>query len=81
MKLTEETRKELFDEIQSILPEHASFSGLPYNVIKHIERIIWDDQIIKELIHFKDSSTGLYCVDKNPADVHIDWIRENNFKL
>jgi len=32
------------------------------------------------LQHFKDSSIGLYCIDKNPTECSHDWIIENAFR-
>jgi len=39
------------------------------------------DNIIKELQHYKDSTSGLWCIDKNPNEVSLEWIRENAFQL
>lgn len=36
---------------------------------------------MNSLQHFKDSSTGLHCIDKNPKDVSKQWIEENSFQL
>ena len=33
------------------------------------------------LQHEYDSTRGLWCIDKNPNDVDIEWIRENAFQL
>lgn len=32
------------------------------------------------LVHY-DFSMGLYCLDRDPNEVDIDWIRENAFRL
>lgn len=42
-------------------------------------RILFDH--VKGLQHDKDSSTGLWCVDRDPKDTNIDWIREHTFRL
>lgn len=34
-----------------------------------------------ELLHFKDTNTGLYAIDQNPKDVHYDWIVKNSFRI
>ena len=34
-----------------------------------------------DLIHFKDSSLGLWCIDQNPKDVSKEWIEKNAFQL
>lgn len=34
-----------------------------------------------KLIHFKDSTTGLYAIDQNPKNVNYKWIIENNFRI
>ena len=36
---------------------------------------------VKELQHYQDSSIGLWCVDKDPANETIEWIRKNAFQL
>lgn len=35
----------------------------------------------KELNHYKDTTIWLYCIDRNPKEVNLKWIRENNFRL
>lgn len=46
---------------------------------------IWREKEItqeyKDLVHFQDSSVGLYCIDQSPTEDSIDWIRENSFQL
>jgi len=34
-----------------------------------------------DLLLFKNSSTGLYAIDKNPKEVDYDWILKNNFRI
>lgn len=34
-----------------------------------------------DLVHFKDSNTGLYAIDQNPKNVNYKWIVENNFRI
>jgi hypothetical protein len=34
-----------------------------------------------DLVHFKDSNTGLYAIDQNPKNVDYKWIIENNFRI
>ena len=36
---------------------------------------------IKNLQHEYDTSRGLWCIDKSPQDVSIEWVRENAFQL
>jgi len=36
---------------------------------------------IKTLQHEYDTSRGLWCVDKNPNENDLDWIRSNCFQL
>ena len=36
---------------------------------------------LKALQHEYDSTRGLWCIDKDPKDVDIEWIRENAFQL
>lgn len=35
----------------------------------------------EELMAHYDFSLGLWCIELNPNDVDIDWIREHAFKL
>ena len=35
----------------------------------------------KQLQHHYDTTIGLWCIDKDPIDVDIEWIRDNAFKL
>jgi hypothetical protein len=34
-----------------------------------------------DLQHFRDTAIGLWCIDKNPNEVDIEWIRRNSFQL
>jgi hypothetical protein len=34
-----------------------------------------------DLVHFKDSNTGLYAIDQNPKNVEYKWIIKNNFRI
>lgn len=36
---------------------------------------------LKKLQHEYDSTRGLWCVDRDPKEVDIDWIRRNAFQL
>lgn len=36
---------------------------------------------IQELQHHKDTTVGLYAIDRNPADVDYKWILKNNFQI
>jgi len=35
----------------------------------------------KELQHEYDTTRGLWCIDRNPAEVDYDWIKRNAFQL
>lgn len=35
----------------------------------------------EKLQYFHDTAVGLWCIDKNPNDVDIEWIRKNAFQL
>ena len=35
----------------------------------------------EELQHDYDSTRGLWCIDRDPKDVDIEWIRKNAFQL
>lgn len=39
------------------------------------------EEELKNLRHFRDSSVGLWCIDRNPEEVSSKWIRENAFQL
>jgi len=36
---------------------------------------------LEYLQHEYDSTRGLWCIDKNPNEVDIEWIRKNSFQL
>ena len=36
---------------------------------------------VKQLQHEYDSTRGLWCFDRNPADVDYEWIKQNAFQL
>ncbi len=35
----------------------------------------------KQLRHYYDTTIGLYCIDRNPNEVDIEWIHNNAFQL
>jgi hypothetical protein len=36
---------------------------------------------MKELRHEYDTTRGLWCIDRNPADIDYEWIKGNAFQL
>jgi len=36
---------------------------------------------LKELQHEYDRTRGVWCIDRNPAEVDYDWIKRNAFQL
>ena len=36
---------------------------------------------IDKLIHYHDTTVGLWCIDRNPKEVSKDWIEKNTFQL
>jgi hypothetical protein len=36
---------------------------------------------LKQLQHEYDSTRGLWCIDRHPADVDYEWIKKNAFQL
>jgi hypothetical protein len=36
---------------------------------------------LKRLRYYHDTTVGLWCIDQNPNDVSLEWIRENAFQL
>lgn len=81
MKLSEITREKILAEALTIDTGGLASTEYIKYIVSEIEKIVLSDESVKELIHFKDSSTGLYCIDKNPAFVTKEWIEENNFQL
>lgn len=39
------------------------------------------DSELKMLRHYYNSTKGLYCIDRDPNEVDIEWIRKNAFRL
>ena len=39
------------------------------------------NETVKKLQHEFDTSRGLWCIDRNPNEVDLDWIRSNAFQL
>ena len=39
------------------------------------------NEVVKKLQHEYDTSQGLWCIDKNPNEVDLGWIRKNAFQL
>ena len=38
-------------------------------------------ETVKKLQYEYDTSRGLWCIDRNPKDVSLEWIIENAFQL
>ena len=36
---------------------------------------------LEELRYFKNTSVGLWCIDRDPKEVSKEWIEENAFRL
>jgi len=36
---------------------------------------------LKQLQHEYDTTRGLWCIDRHPADVDYEWIKKNAFQL
>lgn len=39
------------------------------------------DELLKKLQHEYDTTRGLWCIDRDPKEVDLEWIRENAFQL
>ncbi len=39
------------------------------------------DSELEMLRHYYNSTKGLYCIDRDPNEVDIEWIRNNAFRL
>lgn len=37
--------------------------------------------LVKKLQYEYDTSRGLWCIDQNPKNVSIKWIRQNSYQL
>lgn len=35
----------------------------------------------EQLLHYYDTTCGLWSIDRNPQEVDIEWIRKNAFRL
>jgi len=52
------------------------------NALKEIQKVYGvETEVAETLRHEYDSTRGLWCIDKDPNDVDIEWIRENAFQL
>ena len=36
---------------------------------------------LEALRYYYNSTKGLYCIDRDPSEVDIEWIRKNAFRL
>ncbi len=45
------------------------------------KEILNKEELFMELKHEYDSKRGLWCIDRDPQDVSIDFIRRNCFQL
>lgn len=39
------------------------------------------DSELEMLRYYYNSTKGLYCIDKDPNEVDIEWVRKNVFRL
>ena len=39
------------------------------------------NQLTSKIQHYHDITVGLWCIDRDPKDVDIEWIRKNAFQL
>lgn len=69
-----EPKKTLEQFSEEILEE--CLSGTSVSNIMHMI-----DVYNADLIHFKNSSVGLWCIDKNPKEVSKEYIDRNCFQL
>ena len=51
------------------------------DVVRQLNRIARLEAENKRLEHEVITTRGLWCIDRNPKDVDIDWIRRNAFQL
>ena len=50
--------------------------------VKQLETEIKElKETVKKLQHEFDTTRGLWCIDKSPQDVSIEWVIENAFQL
>lgn len=53
-------------------------SNKEQKLLRRLESIL---QEVKELQYFKDTSVGLWCIDRDPKEVSKEWIEEHAFRL
>ena len=46
-----------------------------------LKKINVDEELFKKYQHEYESTRGLWCIDQNPADVDLEWIRKHAFQL
>ena len=66
-ELTEKLKKQIREAISS--------------AAKGFDLDVPGDEELKALRHFKDTSVGLWCIDRNPNEVSMEWIRKHAFRL
>lgn len=79
LKLTKTVVKKVLEKAMS------EVDSVVFELLNNIEKLKVEISELKaenaKLQHFKDSSIGLYCIDKNPTECSYDWIIENAFRL
>ena len=63
-------------QINKIYYPEVTFENSPQEV-----RLNLKGEDSTALKHYYDSSLGLWCIDKDPNEATIEWIRENAFRL
>jgi len=87
--MTFETEYQIL-EFRKIQDQYFDEKGEAYTPASSIDKNIKEQMLklinqmeteIKDLQHFKDTSMGLFCIDRNPKYVEYEWILKNNFQL
>ncbi len=52
-----------------------------YTVVTDEVSVSVDSSKLAHLQHEYDSTRGLWCIDRDPKEVDIEWIRDNAFQL
>jgi len=69
----------LIKDKQSETEDGVNYWTFDYQEISEIADELFEK--VKKLEHHKDTTVGLYAIDKNSKAVDIDWIRKNNFRI
>jgi len=64
--------------ILGLLEDNAIPTEVNDKIVELVEQLEAENS---QLRHEVDSTRGLWCIDRNPNEVDIDWVRANAFQL